>query len=357
MEWRRCAIALGLFLCAAVVAGQEDEPNALVQAVKLSLWQRGEQQPCGDEGCVAGAEPRDLLMAKWAALRHQPIMSFRGGADGCSTTAGSCEPTKEVDIDALRSELGAEFSAAIDANIRAHEEDIAESCASFYCGDANSDADEARHGADVHRVVSHPMGSVPPEDFAAAFKFPLDLIKVTSEALIPPEEAEEVVAIAKEEGLAYNEYTSGKYKLGGDWVKKMPRTLAWFNRRLESTIFPTIASTFPEVVRGPQVLRAHSVAILKYNASHPRTDVHVDNGILALTLSLSPRSNYTVHAPWPASIHTDRPPFTPTGLHAARHDAARCVHTRRRAPLFISRLISRLVSRLVSRLAGRRHLL
>lgn len=35
------------------------------------------------------------------------------------------------------------------------------------------------------------------------------------------------------------------------------------------------------------------MAILKYNASHPRTDVHVDDGILALTLALSPRANYT----------------------------------------------------------------
>ena len=76
-------------------------------------------------------------------------------------------------------------------------------------------------------------------------------------------------------------------------VKKMPRSLAWFNRRLESKIFPTIAGLFPEVVSDASVLRAHSVAILKYNASHPRTDVHVDDGILAMTLALSPRANYT----------------------------------------------------------------
>ena len=41
------------------------------------------------------------------------------------------------------------------------------------------------------------------------------------------------------------------------------------------------------------MLRAHSVAILKYNASHPRTDVHVDDGVLAMTLALSPRANYS----------------------------------------------------------------
>jgi len=125
------------------------------------------------------------------------------------------------------------------------------------------------------------------------FKFPLDLIKVTAEPMIPAAEAERVVATANAEGLASNEYVSGKYKLGGDWVKKMPRTLAWFNERLEDAIFPLAATLFPMIVRGPQVLRAHSVAILKYNASHPRTDVHVDDGILAITLALSPQANYS----------------------------------------------------------------
>ena len=69
---------------------------------------------------------------------------------------------------------------------------------------------------------------MPPEDFAASFQFPLDLIRVTSAPMIDASEAERVVATAIEEGIHQNEYTSGKYKLGGDWVKKMPRSLAWF---------------------------------------------------------------------------------------------------------------------------------
>lgn len=39
-------------------------------------------------------------------------------------------------------------------------------------------------------------------------------------------------------------------------------------------------------------LRAHSVAILKYNASHPRTDIHVDDALLAFTVALSPASAF-----------------------------------------------------------------
>ena len=62
--------------------------------------------------------------------------------------------------------------------------------------------------------------------------------------------------------------------------------------RSQDVIFPELASLFPEVVSSPSVLRFHSVALLRYNSSHPRTDIHVDNGILAMTLALSPRKDY-----------------------------------------------------------------
>jgi len=265
----------------------------LSRSLRFQLWQRGDHLPCGRAGCDiqdASGGLLTTLVDRWAWQRQKSLLKLRGGADGCSTIAGMCDPSIGVDLEALRSELGPDFSAALDGNVKAHEEDCALSCEHFYCGNATA---EASSGGKVVPVRSHPMGTVPPEDFAAAFKFPLDLIKVTSEPLIPPSQAEEVVAIANAEGIAANEFPSGKYKLGGDWIKKMPRTLEWFNKRLEDTIFPTAAAHFPEVVRGPQVLRAHSVAILKYNSSHPRTDVHVDDGILALTLALSPQSNYT----------------------------------------------------------------
>jgi hypothetical protein len=54
-----------------------------------------------------------------------------------------------------------------------------------------------------------------------------------------------------------------------------------------------LAHLFPEIVTGPSVLRAHSVSLLKYNSSHPRTDVHIDNGILAMTLAMTPQSDYS----------------------------------------------------------------
>ena len=79
----------------------------------------------------------------------------------------------------------------------------------------------------------------------------------------------------------------------GDWLINLPNTRKWFNDRLESTFFPLLANLFPEVISSPSALRAHSVSLLKYNASHPRTDVHIDNGILAMTLAMTPQSQYT----------------------------------------------------------------
>ena len=289
---------LGVLAGSSLAQSSSDGDHA--QRLKFEIWQRGLPE-CGAHGCSAdSATDLSALQQRWMYTRSMPIARLRGGSDGCAGTA--CEPDA-VDLDQLRAELGPEFGAALERNVRDHEADCEASCEHFYCGTPGADAAPLP----TVRTRSYSMGSVPPEDFAASFRFPLDLIRVTSEPVIDAAEAERVVATAIEEGIHSNEYTSGKYKLGGDWVKKMPRSLAWFNQRLEQTIFPTIAALFPEIVSGPSVLRAHSVAILKYNASHPRTDVHVDDGVLAMTLALSPRANYsgggTCHAAPPPPLY------------------------------------------------------
>jgi tetratricopeptide (TPR) repeat protein len=78
----------------------------------------------------------------------------------------------------------------------------------------------------------------------------------------------------------------------GDWLVNLPSTRAWFNSKLEHVLFPLLHHLFPEIIRTPSILRAHSVSLLKYNHTHPRTDVHIDNGILAMTLAMTPQSAY-----------------------------------------------------------------
>ena len=125
-----CVRSLHIFLVfklvANALAAEDDDP--LVHALKFDLWQRGEHFPCGLSGCSAEGDSTSALRSKWMTSRHRPIHTLRGGADGCSPSTGSCEPVAAPDLDALRVELGPEFSAAIDRNVADHEADCATSC-------------------------------------------------------------------------------------------------------------------------------------------------------------------------------------------------------------------------------------
>ncbi len=266
---------------------------------RMSLWKRG---------LIFDDSIDDTLLSFHAGIarRLAPINKARAGCSeeyGCGADfyfgndirGGASIASVEEKISELVKVYGAEFSNAIEQNRRDHEEDCRKSCESFYCARNNTDEEVFLNlnGTDSMEFISFPFGSVPPEDFAQDFGFPLDLIKVSSRALFSAQEASEVVQIAESEGLSSNEYLSGKYKLGGDWLLNLPQTRAWFNERLKDTLFPLLSNLFPEIVSSPSVLRAHSVSLLKYNSSHPRTDVHIDNGILAMTLAMTPKAEYS----------------------------------------------------------------
>eukprot|EP00592_Proboscia_alata_P004987 CAMPEP_0194370698 /NCGR_PEP_ID=MMETSP0174-20130528/19032_1 /TAXON_ID=216777 /ORGANISM="Proboscia alata, Strain PI-D3" /LENGTH=357 /DNA_ID=CAMNT_0039148317 /DNA_START=62 /DNA_END=1131 /DNA_ORIENTATION=+ len=238
-------------------------------------------------------------------------LRFRGGSTTTSTTSASeveiqVEITDEQKlrrkIKKLGVRFGPEFLNAIAQNEADHLSDCQKSCELFYCASGpntqtsndtitEGTTNTAETNTAKTTIKSYSMGAVPPEDFAESFGFPLDVIKVTQPTgppLFSPHESVSVIQTAESEGIEQNEFKSGKYQLAGDWLTNLPQTLAWFNKRLETTFFPLISELFPEVVSGVEVLRAHSVSLLKYNASHPRTDVHIDNGILAMTLAMTP---------------------------------------------------------------------
>jgi len=249
---------LVLMFCAFAAAAQAEE-----ELLRLALWERGVNE-------VPSCRNREEVCRRVAALAPK----IRGGAT-----------VEAPNLAELALELGDDFRAALALNEAEHARDCDASCASFYCGPGSSNKIIAT------RAIS--MGAVPPEDFASEFRHPLDLIKVTEEPLFDEAEARDVLKKARElDGVDRNEFKSGKYVLGGDWLKKLPETRKWFNGLLEHRIYPNVAASFPEIVSNASTLRAHSVALLKYNASHPRTDIHIDNGILALTLAVSPKSDY-----------------------------------------------------------------
>ena len=234
---------------------------------------------------------RDTLLQQHKQ-QQQPLWNqVRGG--------GSSGGEKEEErIQTLSTRFGPDFVAAIERNRQEHAADCQASCEFFYCATPETplkSLEDLLHSSDSETttIKSYSFGPVPPEDFAETFGFPLDLIKVTEgKPLFDATEAAQVIKTAEQEGVDQNEYTSGKYKLGGDWLTNLPQTRQWFNTQLEHVLFPLLAHLFPEIISSQSTLRAHSVSLLKYNASHPRTDVHIDNGILALTLALTPRSDY-----------------------------------------------------------------
>lgn len=304
------------------VDNQDDDYHRRIHKAKLDLWLHGAfdmssidgHADVGDAAIVAA----DLEMqAARAPIRHGSVREVRrrlkrdlgleeetdgwislmenilGVRGGDGTTKEDNASRLEKKLDELSVKFGKPFVDAIEQNKAEHATDCARSCELFYCAD---DSDTNHWDPEKRRdttFASYSFGSVPPEDFSDEFKFPLDLIKVTEGApLFSAAESAEVIHQAEEEGVDKNEYKSGKYKLGGDWLVNLPQTRSWFNSKLEHVLFPLLHHLFPEIIRSPSVLRAHSVSLLKYNHTHPRTDVHIDNGILAMTLAMTPQSEY-----------------------------------------------------------------
>jgi len=170
------------------------------------------------------------------------------------------------------------------ANEEDHAAECAAACVPFFCGDA-----AATEG--LPPFARHSIGPVPPNDYPGALDGPQQIF-VSEQPLFTAEECERVVAMAEAEGEGLPSTKSGKYQIGKAWIKDMPGVLSWFNGALERTLFPSLAALFPALVSDASQLRAHSVAVLKYNATHPRTDLHVDDALLAFTVALSPSDSY-----------------------------------------------------------------
>lgn len=315
--------------CAICYDHRQKKLEDRLKEAKLNLWSRGEynyDRYYSDDNFTL-EEKVDFMemVSMWPPMRLGPVrevrltylnedcteldcgpswlnrnpswFDIRGGANHDDVEETSLDQKNlRNKIDQLGRKFGPEFLEAIRKNEQEHARDCSISCESFYCApETSNDMEQGEHQSILNGTSfsSYSFGATPPEDFGEEFGFPLDLIKVTKgNPLFSPEEAARVIDIAKAEGVDSNEFKSGKYQLGGDWLTNLPNTLRWFNELLESKLFSLLPQLFPEIVSSPSVLRAHSVSLLKYNVTHPRTDVHIDNGILAMTLAMTPISEY-----------------------------------------------------------------
>ena len=179
----------------------------------------------------------------------------------------------------------AALSDALSANEVDHNRESAEACRHFFCGDAAAEVA-------LPQMSRHPLGHGPLVDIVEGAGEEEHSIYVTEAPLCSAAECDEVVALAEAEGGGLPSTKSGKYRIGKAWVREMPGVLSWFNGALERKLYPALAQLFPAHVSSTAQLRAHSVAILKYNESHPATDVHIDDALLAFTVALSPSSSF-----------------------------------------------------------------
>lgn len=274
---------------------KQSHSQQLNEDTRLGLWSRGEF----DTDSLDSFRLGPVSYARNEILRHRSSPNcditgycwnrFRGG----DQAELGYEEQLDIKLEELRVKYGPDFMEAIERNNREHAQDCQKSCEIYYCADKDTPLTPLDDQMGPTNIKSYSMGPVPPEDFADNFGFPLDIIKVTETPLFSNAEAAEVVSNAEEEGVDKNEFKSGKYQLAGDWLDNLPNTRDWFNKRLESTFFPLLANLFPEIITSPSVIRAHSVSLLKYNSSHPRTDVHIDNGILAMTVAMTPQNEYS----------------------------------------------------------------
>ena len=195
------------------------------------------------------------------------------------------------------------FDAALQLNAAEHEAQMEVACSHFSCSVA---ADY-----DVPPMSRWSMGPVQIlNDYSETLQGE-DQIFVSEEPLFSPAECEDVIRLTELEGEGLPSSQSGKYKLGKAWIKDMPQVKDWFNEALRTKVpssspgptptqaplpprsrpapaerrraprrhlaraapqlFPTLAHLFPTLVSNASMLRAHSVAVLRYNASHPRT--------------------------------------------------------------------------------------
>ena len=195
------------------------------------------------------------------------------------------------------------FDAALQLNAAEHEAQMEVACGHFSCGVA---ADY-----EVPPMSRWSMGPVQIlNDYSETLQGE-DQIFVSEEPLFSPAECEDVIRLTELEGEGLPSSQSGKYKLGKAWIKDMPQVKDWFNEALRTKVpssspgpspapaplpprsrpapaerrraprrhlaraapqlFPTLAHLFPTLVSNASMLRAHSVAVLRYNASHPRT--------------------------------------------------------------------------------------
>lgn len=188
-----------------------------------------------------------------------------------------------------------EALAAIELSAKEHDEHHAMLCKYQYCGPVDK--------VEPLEYDVYPTG-MPSVDYPEALADAE--VYVSKTPLFSAEEMDRVIDLAEQEGIATRDdptqaaRASMKYGAAGQVaigtkIELMPSVNKWFNKACKTALFPHMAALFPKMISDGSKLRAHTIAVLKYNTSHPRTDVHVDPSLFAFTIALQPAESVA----WP----------------------------------------------------------
>ena len=90
--------------------------------------------------------------------------------------------------------------------------------------------------------------------------------------LIPKEECDKVIALCEKRAEEMGGWQKARHAQAATTdmnVKNVPEILEWFNSRLKSTLFPMLASRFPDKIKDAADIRAHDAFIVKYDMEGP----------------------------------------------------------------------------------------
>lgn len=204
--------------------------------VKLGDYAEAEQVFCIGDACAPGNE---MLHGAYVALAGNSAEYFGGS------------PTKEVDPNALQCPF---------------------------------DTYEVGQPAEDFRTVTWTAPGDRPR------------VQVSQAPLIPKEECTWAIEETERWAAENGGWTNARHAQAATTdlpVKDVPKLLEWFNEKLETTLFPMLASRYADKISSASDLRAHDSFIVKYDAERQNSLVkHLDESAFSFTIALNDRSDY-----------------------------------------------------------------
>ena len=267
--------------------------------------------------------------AVWAKKKPTKKKPKKAGGGGAGFGAKAPTAGDELILKALRAKTTEVKSGPTNArswldlgSVLVKRGDYAEAEEAFRIGDLCAPGDEMLHGAYV-AVAGHSdryFGGDPSGVDPAATDCPFDTyevgqpaedfrtvswtargdrprVQVSKGPLLPRDECAWAIEEAERHANENGGWTSARHTQAATTdmpVKDIPKLLDWFNAKLETTLFPMLASRYPDKITSVADLRAHDSFIVKYDAEGKQNSLvtHVDESAFSFTIALNDREEY-----------------------------------------------------------------